>query len=162
MDGRTGNVTNDKALVDTVISTLAADNLAVWLFGGWAEELWELIPPRSHNDIDLLYPAANFDLLDTFLLRHGLEEVPAKRFSHKRAIEYEGVLVEFLLVNTTSAANVTSFFDGRLTFRWPANTFSFRRRLLDTDVNVASVSALAAYRQNRGAIHAARRAEGAG
>jgi len=38
--------------------------MATWLCGGWAEELWGLSPSRPHHDVDLLYPAQNFDLLD--------------------------------------------------------------------------------------------------
>jgi hypothetical protein len=65
----------------------AEAQIATWLFGGWAEELWHLSPPRLHRDIDLLYPARNFQQLDGWLLMASDELIPivAKRFSHNRA-----------------------------------------------------------------------------
>ena len=40
-----------------VINLFEAASVPVWVFGGWAEELWHLTPARMHNDIDFLYPA---------------------------------------------------------------------------------------------------------
>lgn len=69
-----------------IIRRLAQAQLSTWLFGGWAEDLWGLCFPRPHQDVDLLYPAANFVQLDQWLARTpDLTDIPAKRFSHKRA-----------------------------------------------------------------------------
>jgi len=146
---------NDRSFVQRVIDLLAADGLAVWIFGGWAQELWRDIPSRNHNDIDLLYPAEKFDALDTFIARHGLAEIRAKRFSHKRAIEYEAVMVEFFLLIPNGHAYETNFFDGRALFRWPGDTLSYTLPLVNGNVNVASRSALGAYRAGHSRIHSA-------
>ena len=43
---------NDLKLVADVVGTLRANALAVWVFGGWAEELRGVRQAGSHADID--------------------------------------------------------------------------------------------------------------
>jgi hypothetical protein len=127
--------------------------IQLWAFGGWAEELWQMAPPRPHNDIDLLYPAASFDMLDRVIAAESaFIEIPLKRFSHKRAVTYAGVMLEFFLVHGTAPAFVTSFFDGCYQFHWPAGTFEHTIHTDHQTIAVASRPALVRYRQYHAAI----------
>ncbi len=75
---------NTLDLLAEVIQMLADAQINTWLFGGWAEELSGLCPPRPHRDIDLLYLAQGFTRLDEFLrTQRGAQEATAKRFLHK-------------------------------------------------------------------------------
>ena len=56
---------NDLKLVADVVGTLRANALAVWVFGGWAEELRGVRQAGSHADIDLLLRAVHFDRLES-------------------------------------------------------------------------------------------------
>ena len=89
---------NDLSFVLRVADLLESARLRTWVFGGWAEELTGLTPPRRHGDIDLLYPGHDFDRVDRFLDRAAVDEWIGKRKPHKRAFEFEGVLVELILV----------------------------------------------------------------
>jgi hypothetical protein len=60
-------IMNDKKFLKNVLQTLQDDQLVVWLFGGWAEELHGLSVPRPHGDVDLLCPAPDFRKIDSFL-----------------------------------------------------------------------------------------------
>ena len=70
--------------------------------------------PRPHCDIDLLYPAQNFQDLDQWLSTTSCEYFPieAKRFSHKRAILYQQIMVEVFLLESQDGKYITNFFDG--------------------------------------------------
>src|SRR5437868_1475354 len=48
---------NTLLLVEQIVRTLSDADIKTWILGGWAEELRGICSPRSHNDIDLLYPA---------------------------------------------------------------------------------------------------------
>jgi hypothetical protein len=74
-----------------IMHRLAHAQIATWLGGGWAEELREIYPARSHRDVDLVYPAPNFDRLDQWLAHSpDLSNIPAKHFFHKRAFHSQG------------------------------------------------------------------------
>ncbi len=81
---------NDLRHVRHVMALLESHGVATWLFGGWAEELHGMVPPRDHADVDLLYPATSFAPVDRFLRRGEVQEIAAKRFPHKRAFVSEG------------------------------------------------------------------------
>ena len=143
--------------------TKALENAQVktWLFGGWAEELMGLCPPRPHRDIDLLYPAQSFTRLEEFIRTQGrAEEVNAKSFTHKRAFEWQGVLVEVLLVRPDAGTLATDFF-GEFPFVWPQDTFSASVKLFQEDCPCASVAALRLYRARHGEIEQAFELHGA-
>ncbi len=143
-------------LVET-LQELQSANINTWLFGGWAEELWDLRPPGPHGDIDLLYPAADFRAVDRFLLTHrDLEEVVGKRFAHKRAFRRDGVLVELFLLQPTDAGLTTDFFGHHL-FLWPADTLLYTVPLLGASVPAASPATLRLYREQHKAIEEAYR-----
>ncbi len=55
---------NTLDFVRTVIQKFTDGQMAIWLFGGWAEELHGKRSPGQHNDVDLLYPATDFHQLD--------------------------------------------------------------------------------------------------
>src|SRR5688500_278080 len=97
-----------------IVRRLEAATLPVWVFGGWAEELWRISQPRMHNDIDFLYPAASFEQFDHFISQaNDVHEIRLKRFSHKRAILCQHVMIEFLLVQHEQNVHFTNFFSGR-------------------------------------------------
>jgi hypothetical protein len=128
---------NDLALVERVIGLLASRGVPAWVFGGWAEELLGLAPPRAHGDIDLLVAGAGWSAVDDLLPE--LDEITAKRFAHKRALVLDGVMVELFLVRCDDESLFTTFWGERRD--WPADT-------LDDDgpLPVASAAAVAGYR----------------
>ena len=136
---------------------LSAAGVETYLFGGWAEELLGLCPPRPHHDVDLLYPAEDFSLVDNFLLdgQPEIEEVAAKRFVHKRAFIYGGVMVEILLLKPDASGYTTTFFD-RYSFYWPADTLS-GITLDGKPLRLASAAALSKYRDEHSKVDDARR-----
>ena len=153
---------NTLTLLADAVGALAEAEIRTWLFGGWAEELLGVRPPGPHRDIDLLYPAEDFGTLDEFLRAHSdVEEVRAKRFSHKRAFQWQGVLVEVFLVRREGANLVTNFF-GTHSFPWPPETLSRMVWLPTGECKAASPTALRLYRERHGEIkqayqeHAAR------
>jgi hypothetical protein len=138
---------NTLPLVLTLMQRLARAQIETWLAGGWAEELRDLSSPRPHRDIDLLYPAANFHQVDQWLAgTNELSEITTKRFSHKRALLYEQVMVEMLLLEPQKGRHVTSFFGGRYHFIWPDDTLSFLQGG-EYPLPVASPQALSLYRR---------------
>jgi hypothetical protein len=142
--------TNDLPFVLRTVDLLAEGGLSVWVSGGWAEELRGLVAPSPHRDLDLLYPAPNFERLDAFFLAERLDEVGDDR-SYARAFRIEGVTVELLLVQRDADGWFTDFRGGR--FRWPADVFERAAR-----PPVASESALVSYRQSYVSLHARRAA----
>lgn len=142
-------------LVD-LLTLLEENGIHAYIFGGWAEELWGLTPPRFHQEIDLLYLADNFERVDSFLLDCDCaSEVAAKRFAHKRAFEWEGVLVEFILARREGERTITRFFRGEASLAWPADTFDFSLEVEKRLVPVVSPAGLSLYRTNHAAVQAA-------
>lgn len=127
------------AVMDDLVS------LPVVVFGGWAEEILGLIPPKPHSDVDLLLAARDFAALEGVLApddRYAV--IPQKRLSHKRAYERNGVRIEVFLVDPDTLC--TTFFD-RIIFEWPSDTFAHLSRLGGRLVPVASPAALKLYRE---------------
>ena len=142
-------------LLAEVVQTLADAQVKTWLFGGWAEELSGLCLPRAHHDIDLLYPAQSFERLDGFLrAQSSAKEVEAKRFPHKRAFEWSGVLVEVFLVRPEAERLVTDFF-GTFRFVWPQDTLLSSVMLPRGEWRCASAAALRQYRARHGEVEQA-------
>jgi len=110
---------NDLDLLALVVDRLEAAGAGLLVFGGWANELLRLSPPRPHADIDLLLPAASFARVDPFLAAaaNAAEEIRAKRFAHKRAFRLNGVTIEITLVEHDCDGPVTLFW-GDIPFRW--------------------------------------------
>ena len=132
----------------SMIKLFEEADLPVWVFGGWAEEVWQITPVRIHNDIDFLYRATMFERLDGFMAQtKDVQEIPAKRFSHKRAIIYQQVMIEFLLVQGANGNYFTDFFSGRHRLMWPADVFCCSADISDRNVQIASRQALGVYRQ---------------
>ena len=132
-----------------VIHLFKESDLSVWLFGGWAENLWQITPGRIHNDIDFMYPATTFEYLDRFVAQtYDFQEIAAKRFSHKRAILYQDVMFEFILVQGNNEGYFTDFFSGRHRLAWPVDVFDNRASFPEYNIPIASVQALTIYRQH--------------
>lgn len=148
---------NTVDLLAEVVHMLADAQMKMWLFGGWAEELSGLCPPRAHHDIDLLYPAQSFMRLEEFLrAQSGAQEVTAKRFPHKRAFEWSGVLIEAFLVRPEADALVTDFF-GTFQLVWPQDTLLSAVILPGGEWPCASAAALRQYRARHGEVEQAYR-----
>jgi hypothetical protein len=142
-----------------VMHRLAHAQIATWLCGGWAEELHGLAPPRLHHDVDLVYPAPTFARLDRWLAAAtDLRVIPAKRFSHKRAMLCDDVMVEVLLLEPQGTGYLTRFFDGAFQLVWPAGTLS-QVFVGDRWVPVASAEALRLYRGQHHRVDAAYKAQ---
>jgi hypothetical protein len=142
---------NTRLFLSDCMSTLADAGIRTWLFGGWAEELRGLCSPRPHKDIDLLYPAYDFSQIEGFIKERDFEEIAQKRFVHKRAFIWNGVLLEIILVQRRQDRIVTDFFD-LYRFEWPADT------LADVEpFPIASKTALRVYRQKHARIEEAYR-----
>jgi len=123
---------HDLAFVRRVVGELAAEGVRTWIFGGWAEELQALAPPRPHRDVDLLYRADGFARVD----RLRRDWIGAKRFGHKRAFTLDGTLVELFLVRSDDRGDFTEFWGRR--HDWPHDVLAHPE--------LASAAALASYR----------------
>lgn len=132
-----------------IMSRLAQAQIATWLSGGWAEELWGMYPPRPHRDVDLLYPAPHFAHLDRWLTRAvDCSVIEAKQFSHKRAFLCEQVMIEVVLLEPEQGGGyLTNFFNRRYQLLWPPQTLSMLS-VRGWKVPVASDEALRLYRQH--------------
>lgn len=106
-------------------------------------------PPGAHSDIDLLYPAESWHEVDMLIAVDQLDEIAAKRSSHKRAMIWRGVMIELFLVRSDSRGPYTVFW-GAVRQNWPADVFGFVE-----GEPVASVAALRRYRDRHRAIHVA-------
>jgi hypothetical protein len=140
-----------RSLLFDTLKLLYSAEIEVWVFGGWGEELRNIIPTRDHKDIDLLYPAQSFDRIDTFFREcPQVEEIVLKHFSHKRAAQYQGVMVEFFLVQLVGKDYITDFFDGQFRFTWPSDVFDDTVLVAEFGpIRTASCAALQAYRASR-------------
>ena len=140
---------NTLAFLLLTVERFEANALPVRVFGGWAEELWQIIQPRVHTDIDFLYPAATFEDLDRYIARtNEFQEIQSKRFSHKRAILYEQVMIEFLLLQQSNGIYFTDFFSGQFYLEWPADLLWHSLYISGYDLQMVSKQALRLYRQN--------------
>jgi hypothetical protein len=128
---------NDLAFVERAVLLLESKGVDTWVFGGWAEELRGLIKPREHVDVDLLYPAEDWSIVDNLYL----DWVEEKRFDWQRAFKLEGITVELFLVQYDARGWYTQL--ERRRHNWPANVFSNNGRL-----PVVSTAALAGYRHS--------------
>lgn len=135
----------DISLVRAVVTVLVEAGLPPLVFGGWAEELHGLRQPRSHSDVDLLLVQPSPSRLQTFLA--NADEIEAKRFSHKRAFLFRGVLVELFLVRRSAHGHVTDFWDG-VEWQWPSLS-PVRLRGLPVAPREALVAYRTAYRELR-------------
>ena len=133
---------HDLGTVRRVLQLLEESEVSCWIFGGWAEELRALCPARTHRDIDLLCRAASFSAVDEMLRTRDLTEIEGKRFHHKRAFLFEGVMVELFLVQRAGRDFFTSFW-GETRHDWPADTFEHV-----LDLPVVGAQALADYRRS--------------
>ena len=123
---------NDLDFVLRAFDLLTAQRIRTWLFGGWAEELRGLAPPRPHADVDLLYPARDWSRVD----RLELDWIDAKRLPWKRAFLLDGSPVTLVRVDRDEAGWFTELAGRR--HDWPGDVFAARGRL-----PVASTAALA-------------------
>lgn len=135
----------DRQLLSRVVREVTVERLSPLVFGGWASELLGLEEPRPHKDIDLLVVASTASV-DAFLATR--DQIPGKRFSHKRAFIEDGVLVELFLVDP--ATGTTRFWD-QVVVAWP----SLEPVMID-ELPVASPATLSLYRDRHDEIHASR------
>jgi hypothetical protein len=133
---------------------LGTSDARTWLFGGWAEELRGLRAHRPHTDIDLLYPAAGFAVVESLLASDCVEEIEGKRFPHKRAFVFEGVMTELFLVCRDELGLYTMFW-GDTRHDWPNDTLSSPTSF---EWPVASSAALMGFRQYHRRLAARREA----
>jgi hypothetical protein len=131
------------------VQQLSDAGIATWVAGGWAEELWGMIEPRPHGDIDLLYPAEDFSRLDSYIAsRADIQEIDLKRFSHKCAVLLHGVMIEFFLLERSETGFVTNFFGSRSVLHWPAKTLGHVTLATGEQIPVARMDALHAFRRH--------------
>lgn len=104
---------NDLAFLLDLLARLHRADVPCLVFGGWAEELLGIGPPRPHADVDLLVPAADFTAVERFIAQAAASEVRGKRFAHKRAFLLDDVLVELVLVEAGERGMVTRFWGDR-------------------------------------------------
>jgi hypothetical protein len=94
-----------------------------------------------------LYPASTFAHLDHWLeAADDLQVIPTKRFSHKRAVLSDHVMVEMLLLEPQVTGYRTNFFDGAFRLVWPSSTLG-RLFVMDRCIPMASEEALYLYRR---------------
>jgi hypothetical protein len=102
-----------------IYKSLRVSGFNILIFGGWAEELNGDISPRMHKDIDLLLLSDSFTELDAFMEKAKfVQEIKPKRYTHKRAFMFHGIVVEILLVKCANGKLTTKFWDNYLLI-WP-------------------------------------------
>ena len=142
------NRVNDIYFLNQVMEICKDNSLDVYIFGGWAEELWGISTPRLHNDIDLLFRGENLNPIEKAIYKEKQwKEIIPKRFPHKRAITIDDIMVEFFLVNEGPRGLYTDFFSIYI-IEWPVDTFSHTINLNGEKVNIASKTSLRLYRKN--------------
>ncbi|MGO4569953.1 hypothetical protein AB4Z52_34215 [Rhizobium sp. 2YAF20] len=108
---------NTREKVAAVTAKLRRSGIICDLFGGWAEEVLGLREPSAHSDIDMVYRSETFKEFDAKLQDvPEFEEVPLKRFRHKRAFRYYGTLCEITLVQVRKQP--LTLFWGDVPFLW--------------------------------------------
>src|SRR3954464_12599271 len=128
---------NDLVFVERAVSLLASTGVDARVSGGRGGELRGLTKPRVHADLDLLYPAEDWSIVDGLYL----DWIEGKRFPWKRAFRLEGMRVELFLGQYDAAGWYTQL--ERRRHNWPANVFSGTGR-----TPVVSTAALAGYRHS--------------
>ena len=143
---------NTLILVQQVMHRLENAGITTWLFGGWAEELQRLCYPRTHKDIDLLYPSSQFEKVDNWIVeQHDISLVVQKKFSHKRAFILDSIMVEILLLEPYREGHITYHYNNLYQTIWPVDTLG-RIYIHGHTLPVASPNALSFYRQNHASI----------
>lgn len=137
---------NSPDAVADVLRDLAEDGIVAAVFGGWAEEALGLIDPGPHRDIDLLVFSDSFADIDaTFTTGQRPHEIMEKRFHHKRAFRFRGVVVELILVERRGGRSVTRFWaDTEHIWHEPLTTVA---RLGVHTLRVVSASNLSDFRE---------------
>ena len=128
---------NDLAFVQRAVGLLDAHEIETWIFGGWGEELRGLIKPREHVDVDLLYPAEDWDAVDAL----PFDWIEGKHFEWKRAFVLEATMVELFLVERDEHGWYTQL--QRRRHNWPENLLTTNGKL-----RIASTAALASFRHS--------------
>jgi hypothetical protein len=132
---------NTKQLLREVVEFFSRNGITVWVFGGWAEELNEVIEPRPHKDLDLLYFSADFTAIDNVIKSENLPEIQGKHFHHKRAFLFKDVMAELFLVEQDKKGFYTNFWQQKK-YYWPANLKGRKN-----DFNVIMPYAIETYRR---------------
>ena len=128
---------NDLEFVLRAVDRLRSEGIRTWVCGSWGEELRGLIPPGPHADLDLLYPARDWQRVD------ALGWVDDDGVSWKRTFSLEATLVELYLVERDEHGWFTRH--GRSRHDWADDVFATNGRIA-----VASTTALSASRGARG------------
>ncbi|MBU2708356.1 hypothetical protein KCM76_20355 [Zooshikella marina] len=135
---------NNAAFLRSVHQRLISEGVNNYVFGGWAEEFHNIREPGLHSDIDLLVKADDFEVVDDLIKSASdFYEIIEKRFTHKRAFEFNSIRIELFIVSPKSLT--TNFFSGSYIFRWPCDTFV--DKLGVKGLQICSKHALVAYRQ---------------
>ncbi len=130
-----------------VMRRFAQARIATWLAGGWAEELREMCAPRQHKDIDLLYVAPNFDSLDHWLSHvSDFSPIEGKRFWHKRAVLYNQIMIEVVLLEPHPEGYITHYFGQKYALIWPNDSLEMLSHR-GSQIPTASCHALKLHRQ---------------
>ncbi len=140
---------NSISFLKEVYELLETADIPVWIFGGWAEELQGIIESRPHKDIDLLYVGKDFEIVDDFLELNQCDI--RKKFPHKRAFLYHGVLIEIFLVTKEGDRYITNFFN-TYKHQWPISTFDEYTK----EFRVCSIETLHDYRAKHVFVEQAR------
>ncbi len=126
---------NDLPFVLRAVDLLWSQGVRTWIGGGWGEELRGLAPPREHGDLDLLYPARDWNRVDAL----ALDWIAGARTGSTRAFVLEGTRVELFLVERDARGWFTRL--ARRRHELPADVFVTSGRIA-----VASASALGTFR----------------
>lgn len=138
---------NNITFLTTAYTLLYNAGIPVVVFGGWAEEVQGVIQPRPHKDVDLLYEAEDFTVVDRFLATHEeAKEILPKHFPHKRAFMFRGVMVELLLLQKEGDRLITNFWN-EYKFEWPLDLATPVVLLDGVILSVATPAVLTLYRE---------------
>ncbi|WP_245512982.1 hypothetical protein [Rhizobium sp. BK376] len=140
---------NTREKVAIVATALRQAGVICHVFGGWAEEILGVRAPSTHGDIDLLYCGEDFQVFDRVLRElPDFQEVPQKRFRHKRAFRFLGTVCELTLVQGPEERPTTLFW-GDVPYAWESPLLHGSLvEICGEPISVVSAANLVQYREN--------------
>ena len=108
---------------------LDREQIAYWVFGGWAVDFWVGRVTRPHGDIDVVAWRVDYDRVRDALIAEGFEHTPVQDEVVGTRYRWRSAEVEFTFVETTDGADVVIPIPGQ-PIRWSTEPLGTVRREL--------------------------------
>ena len=139
---------NNQSFVVEVISIFLKHQVLLHVFGGWAEELTGIRPCSAHKDVDFICVDEGTRKIDSILSEISVfAEIEQKRFSHKRAFMYKGIMIEIFLARRYVSHCYIDLW-GRYKICWLESRMSQLIPDAYSTISVVSPDVLQLYRQH--------------